>query len=200
MRGARRGIRDARSVATRWSLALWMAAAAAGIAACAVGPSFKRPAPPADSGYGAAPSSGATAGGGRARRRRAAFRRRRGCAERLVDAVQVAQARSSGRAGAQGQSQRRGGAGGAQAGPRAVPGTENQFLSQCAGKLRRRPLRVSDEYADRTYECLELHLQSLHRAVDPDLHARRVRRHPPGGGDGQGRGTESRDFSWKPPI
>ncbi len=60
MRGARRGIRDARSVATRWSLALWMAAAAAGIAACAVGPSFKRPAPPADSGYGAAPSSGAT--------------------------------------------------------------------------------------------------------------------------------------------
>jgi NodT family efflux transporter outer membrane factor (OMF) lipoprotein len=33
----------------------------AGIAACAVGPNYKRPTPPADSGYGAASSSGATA-------------------------------------------------------------------------------------------------------------------------------------------
>ena len=61
MRGARpRRVRDAGTVGARWPLALCMAAAAAGIAACAVGPSFKRPAPPADSGYGAAPSSGAT--------------------------------------------------------------------------------------------------------------------------------------------
>jgi NodT family efflux transporter outer membrane factor (OMF) lipoprotein len=60
MNGPRRGVRDSRAAAGRWPRALCMAAAAAGIAACAVGPSFKRPAPPADSGYGAAPSSGAT--------------------------------------------------------------------------------------------------------------------------------------------
>jgi NodT family efflux transporter outer membrane factor (OMF) lipoprotein len=34
--------------------------AACAVAACAVGPNYKRPAPPVDSGYGAAPSAGAT--------------------------------------------------------------------------------------------------------------------------------------------
>lgn len=62
MRRPRRSEPDARAAAARWSLALWMAAAASGMAACAVGPSFNRPAPPPDSGYGAAPSSGATPG------------------------------------------------------------------------------------------------------------------------------------------
>jgi NodT family efflux transporter outer membrane factor (OMF) lipoprotein len=37
------------------------AGAAACLAACAVGPNYKRPTPPADSGYGAAPSTGETA-------------------------------------------------------------------------------------------------------------------------------------------
>ena len=41
----------------------WLVAGAlaAGLCACAVGPTFKRPAPPADTGYGSAPSTGETA-------------------------------------------------------------------------------------------------------------------------------------------
>jgi NodT family efflux transporter outer membrane factor (OMF) lipoprotein len=57
---------------------------AAGIAACAVGPNFKRPTPPADSGYGAAPSAGATAAA-----EGAAGNAQRGDAQRFVAGMDI---------------------------------------------------------------------------------------------------------------
>ena len=67
---------------------------------------------------------------------------------------------------------------------------KTSFFPECAGKLRCGPLRVSDGYADRTHERVELDLQPVYRAAELDLHARRVRRHPARGGDGQGAGAE----------
>ena len=100
---------------------------------------FQAPAPPAAAGYGDAPDAGRDRSSRERGRRRAALRRRHGYSRPMVDAVQVAQAQSSGRAGAQGQSGRRRRAGGAAAGSRAVSGATDQLLSDRPGELQRHP-------------------------------------------------------------
>ena len=125
------------------------AAVALGLTACAVGPNYQRPAPPADSGYGTAPSAGAThAAEGPA-----------GDAQQFVAGMDIPaewwtlfqsppldlliERALKGNPDVASR------AGGAQTGARAVSRAEDRFLPQRAGKLRRGSLRVSGGHADR---------------------------------------------------
>ena len=162
----------------------------AGLSACAVGPNFKRPAPPADSGYGSAPIAGrhrVSPGHGR---RRAALCGGHGHPERVVDAVQIAAAQSPGGASAAGQRGRRRRASGAAAGARAVQGTADQLFSGRAGELHGHSRQERAGYHCQPNEppANESLLQSLYGAGDGELSTRCIRGHAARGRGGKGAG------------
>ena len=149
---------------------------ACGLRAARSVPISSPPPAPDVNGYTPEPLATATVGGRDAKRRRAALRPRSRSAGTMVDAVSFQGAQQPGREGARRQSRSAGGAGSARVARENVYVQAGRAVARRRRQFHRHPAKVRDRPALRRRLGLA-DLQSLHRAVEHFLYARRVRRH-----------------------